>query len=537
MKSIAAFCLAILIASLALSLRGRAQDQALGEISGRVVLDETGKPLKNVEVRARGPGGDKDFYVPGVKLAYTDKEGYYTITGLRAGSYTLFVNKDGFVPLIDDIQVKPYEEGLEIPISQGESRRNINFRMVRGGVITGKITDIDGNPVIGQLITPFPKRDDGSYRQFQFALEPRFTDDRGIYRIYGLPAGKYVIGTNQSQRRGYGVVYYPGVRSLAKAKILEVSAGQELTDIDFSLGRLSKGYSISGKVVTGDGAPVSNVRILARAEVNSASFNSNPSDAQGSFTIQGVEPDVYNLQLNPNYNQANLVSESKKVVVDSADVTGLVLKVQQGATISGLIEIEDGGKLERVDLMAIDAISLTDDGSPGPRQASARIGSDYTFTIVGVPNGRVRLRVVIKDHRYYLKSIVSAEGDISNFPLEVAPGATLSGIRILLTPGAAVLSGTVSAMGDRKGVKGSVVYAVPEELEQRMLGELIRTAAVDPWGRYLLSGLAPGRYLVFVRHRGELSKLEDLIISHQADAVVVSVKAGESKALNLTLNQ
>lgn len=537
MRSIAMFCRLALIASLAFNQGASAQEQPPGEVSGRVISDETGKPLKGVEVRARGPGNDKDFYVAGAKVAYTDKDGYYTITGLKPGSYTLFVNKDGFVPLIDDVQARSYEEGLEIPISQGESRRNVDFRMVRGGIVTGKITAADGDAVIGQGIIAFLQRDDGIYRSYTAVSEIRATDDRGIYRIYGLPAGKYLIGTYSGQGSRYGAVYYPGVRNKRLAKPIEISAGQEISNVDFNLGRPDKGYSISGRAIMSDGTPITNVSVIARSETSLAWFRSNPTDAQGNFTIQGVDADIYSLQISPNYLQANMAAESKRVVVDSSDIAGIVLEIQRGATISGSIEIEGGGRLERVDLISITVVTMTDDGSLRQAQVRTQIRSDYTFTISGVPSGMVRLHVLVRDHRYFLKSILSDNGDITNFPIEIPVGANLSGIRIILTPGAAVVSGTVSTRDDKTAARGSIVHAVAEDLEQRRLGDMVRSTSVDPWGRYMISGLAPGRYLIFVQRRGELGKLEDLIINHQADAIVVNVKAGENKILNLTLNR
>jgi hypothetical protein len=81
------------------------------------------------------------------------------------------------------------------------------------------------------------------------------TDDRGIYRLYGLPAGRYLIsagsggGPGEMPMRIGGVsitkrTYYPDSTEESQAKAIEVTPGSEAKDIDIRLASETvKGYA------------------------------------------------------------------------------------------------------------------------------------------------------------------------------------------------------------------------------------------------------------------------------------------------------
>jgi hypothetical protein len=68
-----------------------------------------------------------------------------------------------------------------------------------------------------------------------------YTDDRGVYRAYGLPAGRYKVKVGDPSTGRTKVLfgraplpesYHPGVTNRSKAEVVEVAAGSEATDID-----------------------------------------------------------------------------------------------------------------------------------------------------------------------------------------------------------------------------------------------------------------------------------------------------------------
>lgn len=83
--------------------------------------------------------------------------------------------------------------------------------------------------------------DKGNKRPFALSNQPTDSDDRGVYRLYGLPAGRYLVSLGSPNlpdfrpvdpggtRAHFAPVYYPGVTDEAQAKVVEVKLGAEVT--------------------------------------------------------------------------------------------------------------------------------------------------------------------------------------------------------------------------------------------------------------------------------------------------------------------
>src|SRR6185295_6915696 len=141
-----------------------------GSITGTVV-NESGQPLQNVAIYVRtfssiGPA----------QTAVTDNEGKFEVTGLEPLTYQVIARHSVYSLL-------PREEGSPNNYHIGDFLRLV---MVKGGIITGTVTTRTGEPVIGVRVraTTVPNGE---------TVQERPTDDRGVYRIYGLPSGKYVV--------------------------------------------------------------------------------------------------------------------------------------------------------------------------------------------------------------------------------------------------------------------------------------------------------------------------------------------------------
>ena len=158
-----------------------------GTVSGRVTIKGKGSPRVVVGLRAREFGPQP---APSIK-ASTDQDGYYRISEVPAGIYQVEPIAPGWV-IADAPGYGARGSGLLI--KEGEAVDGIDFALLRGGVITGKVTDAEGRVVIDEPINLF-RLDPINQRGSAYSFAPRGfqTDDRGIYRIFGLPAGRYVI--------------------------------------------------------------------------------------------------------------------------------------------------------------------------------------------------------------------------------------------------------------------------------------------------------------------------------------------------------
>ena len=114
-------------------------------ISGRVTID--GKSVAGITVAATTSSSPLDNRT--VAKATTDDDGKYQLTGLAAGQFTIMPLAKAFVVGTGGAYRPP---GHSITVAEGETITKIDFALVRGGVITGRITDSDGRPVIGERV-------------------------------------------------------------------------------------------------------------------------------------------------------------------------------------------------------------------------------------------------------------------------------------------------------------------------------------------------------------------------------------------------
>lgn len=230
---------------------------ARGSISGRVTIKEKGIFGVAVALRKLEQWNSNDR----VPRAMTDQDGFYRIADVAPGTYEVFPSVPAFVP------TDAREPRKNVIIGEDEKVENIDFALVRGGVITGRVTDADGHPVIAQQVYIYRAGDfemQRGQKQQVFPLASAPTDDRGIYRVFGLVTGKYKVAAGRSEntftnapaagRSSYTQVFHPDATDNSKAIVIEVGEGTEATNIDITLGRALPTFSIAGHVVDSEKA-------------------------------------------------------------------------------------------------------------------------------------------------------------------------------------------------------------------------------------------------------------------------------------------
>src|SRR5262249_55607360 len=128
------------------------------------------------------------------------------------------------------------------------------------------------------------------------------TDDRGIYRLYGVPPGEYRVRVGELPayagmrgRLAWTPTYYPDSTEVTSAKTLIVENGKELTDIDIKMSPPQPLFTISGSVIDAEtGAPMNNVRVgmmIYSSNISSGGRIGNDfSNSDGTFRLDGVPP-------------------------------------------------------------------------------------------------------------------------------------------------------------------------------------------------------------------------------------------------------
>ncbi len=242
--------------SSALGQPADAKPKPAGSISGHVTVGD--KPAPGVMIAAFA---DSPYRRPAAQ-ATTDNDGRYNLFGLAPGQYGVIA----LVPAFVVVGGSPLGPGKAVALALNETVESVDFKLVRGGVITGRVTDADNHPVMEERVdlTLIDESGNAANRQPGISLsnyQMYTTDDRGIYRLYGVPAGHYKVsvGTNSNSgvvttgpRGYYKQTFYPDTNDATKATVVELNEGGETANIDIVVGRRASTYRVSGRIVDAD---------------------------------------------------------------------------------------------------------------------------------------------------------------------------------------------------------------------------------------------------------------------------------------------
>ena len=224
----------------------RAPDLPAGTaiIRGRVVsaASDAAAPIRDARVSISAPVGAVD-------PVFTDGAGRFEFRGLPTGRYTLTAEKTGFVKTRYGSK-NDLDPPVPVDVGDASVLDAIEIRQPKGAAIVGRIVDELGEPVVGASVSVGFLRATGTGTRFVGVERPGSdTDDRGEYRVGGLPAGRYyvtVAGSSEgspipgapmewARTVGWGRTFYFASSSLAGATPILLGAGEERTGVDFVL--------------------------------------------------------------------------------------------------------------------------------------------------------------------------------------------------------------------------------------------------------------------------------------------------------------
>jgi hypothetical protein len=475
-----------------------------GTVSGRVTIKDKGAAGVTVGMRKTEDYARFESFL----RATTDQEGFYRITNVTAGSYEAFPSAPGFV----------YASEMwaqSVIVGEGENVEGINFALIRGGVITGRVTDADERPLIEQPISLYMVGADEQQERpgRMVPSSTAETDDRGIYRLFGLRPGRYKIsagrgddmnsGNFANTRASYKQVFYPDATDPAKATIIEVREGSEANNTDITLGRPLQTFSVSGRVIDAEKSlPVPNIRFgLQRTAGQRTEFVNAPaaSNASGEFVVEGLIPGKYSFLLYPNQN-LEMTAETLSFDIIDQDVSNLTIRLTKGASLTGVvvIESEDKAAPEKFSQLKLHVFVMGQSG--GGIGSSAPISPDGSFRVAGLPGGPVNMelggRVGPFPPKGFSISRIERDGTVvSARGLEIKEGEQVTGLRVVLAQGNGTIRGVVKVENGSLP-QGAHIYVRLTKTGEHAAG--VRPPPVDARGQFLVEGLPPGVYEVLV---------------------------------------
>jgi len=156
-----------------------------GSITGRVTRDGNPVPGAVVVLLVGISHGSQDEGE--MARARTDLDGRFHITDIASGTYRVRI----LLPAYVNVDLGAGSD-ISVMVPSGSEVSGVDFSLVRGGVITGRITDQRGAPLQRQSVNLYSIDDEGHVRRIYGHLTGADTDDRGVYRIYGLAPGTYI---------------------------------------------------------------------------------------------------------------------------------------------------------------------------------------------------------------------------------------------------------------------------------------------------------------------------------------------------------
>ena len=535
------FITVILIATLYAMARPATQQQKAGNPTGVITGQVTvsGKPALNIAVMLVPSNG---YWGSGRAIAKTttDREGQFQLTRIPAGRYYIAAFAPAYFSEGDS---QFFRGGKSVMLSDGESIEGINISLKRGGVITGRVTDAGGRPLVEQYITlsnvdqqgRTQSFDPNNYRMMQ-------TDDRGVYRIYGIPPGRYLVSVGVPLDKGYlrmgqgniyyPITYHPNVTDESKATAIEVKPGGEATGVDIVAGRVEKAYAIRGRVVDADtGKPVPN-QVCGYGSLHPsgnqlAGATSGPlSDDKGEFRIESIVPGKYAAFATVEEG-SELYADLTPFEITDKDVGGIEVKVHRGASIAGSVVIEGLSEQEAASKLSEISLQATVPNELRMfRFSGSKVNPDGSFRITGIQPGKARIALFYSNPKGISIVRVERDGLEQREGIEVAAGESVSGVKVFLVYGTGVIRGQVKVEG----------VALPEFMQIMLTSRPTEGgpprqlfALADVRGRFVFEGLAPGEYEVRVNGAPFRSPDNMQVRAKQEKQTVVVTNGAESE--------
>jgi len=441
-----------------------------------------------------------------VSKATTDQEGLFQMKGVPAGTYFL----RAFAPALIAATDNPYwRQGKSINLSEGEVVEGADIVLNPGGVITGRVTDADGQPLIQETVRLFAAGEQGRRSPIYLPYTYMFlTDDRGVYRIFGVPPGRYILGVGVDTREPsariatgnayHAITYHPDETDEGKATVIEVGSGTEATGVDIVLGRPSKGYSVSGRIIDAATAkPVIGMMygygaFNPQGQPMNTSLTNSTSNARGEFRLDGVTPGNYAAFAFPG-TDSEMYSDRAAFTVSDGDITGLVVKVHVGSSIVGNVIIEGADNRPGAPRLSDVRLGVSSGSlSVAPRNTPVRIALDGSFRITGLPRGTAAFSMYYPASKGLALIRVERDGVEQKNGIEVGSGEEISDVKVVLAYGTGTIRGQVKVDGGDIPAGAMMFLNIQRTGTKQPLNG--RTPTPDSRGRFLIEGLQPGEY-------------------------------------------
>ncbi len=488
-------------------------------LTGTVVNSVTGEAIRRAAVLISGNGD-------GATL--TDSSGHFEFDGLAERRVFVAVTKPGFFS----------EQGTpdgRFTLQVSSDASPVVLKMLPAGVIVGRVTTRDGDPLEGLVVSVSAKHNLAG-RQISFDLTNQAqTDENGDFRVANLPAATYYVAVDQSQEatlsqpgipnpreHGYAKVFYPGVSELSAAAALEFRPGHELR-ANFTL-TAEPIYQVSG-VINGQEQPSGLIFMRQAGESVDFMQNAPTQDRKfqtklpaGAYVVRGFS--TTGVSLSTAGPSVVINSDSSAIHVALVPATSIPIAVRTESSGGGT-DASGGNGIAGMSLQLVpNTSSLTQSG---------RWWAPPATEIQNVDPGVYKVEINTFGP-WWVKSVQCGNLDLLHDDLTVAAGVQPSSIEVTLRDDAATVGGTVAQSSQRE----QATILLVQQHGTRNLVKAVTTSN----GRFQFAGVAPGNYALLAFDN--VDQLEyanpDVLNPYLSAAAHISLEPRGTASVNLTLS-
>jgi hypothetical protein len=516
--------------------------QPAASLAGIVVHAGTRKPLARARVTASSPA------LAEPRVSITAEDGRFEFRTLPAGVYSLAVTRTGFAP--QPFAGRPGSAPAAVRLETGQRVRTVEIALEPAGVIAGQILDEDLQPFAGARVEALVSRLEGQHATL-VSLVSAQSDDRGQFRLSGLPAGQYYVSAfdpafasvgDETGALTYTPTYYPGTPDPEQARRVTVVPGAEPTlKVVFSL-KIVRPARVTGRIATADRQQLISGTVIMSPALGRRLTPPPVRDVfiqpDGTFSFRDVPPGHYQIRARGELERGGVALFARfTIAVEGRDIEGVNLTLVPGASLEGSLTVDAPSAPRPASLSGVRVRAPLADGSSFGDAITGDVAKDGAFRIRGLMPGSHVIAIDGLPDPWVLKRITYRGQDVTDAALDVESGQALRDVRVTVTDETTDLSGVVRTDGGRAAADALVLVISPSPQFWSRMSRRFGLVRADADGRYRIRGLPPGEYravATFDIDESEATK-PDLLRDLAAHAVALTLEEHERRALDLPL--